>query len=184
MCRAYLLDIRGHGQCYSNQGLEKDVTVLWIWMNCSRRGTAGGPYSTDDYPGSTVYLSFITSYCSDEHTVCYLQTSRCAHSRLSKGPHFENIHIRENYSNDTNIFTTFLHEMSFHQALTYSCTGLDRPRGVQEAEIPRIFRHSAHEGGKVVSPTHRPPLPPNSYPWYSFLCEAESTPGSQCGRKD
>jgi hypothetical protein len=24
----------------------------------------------------------------------------------------------------------------------------------------RISRQSAHEGGKVVSPTHRPPLPP------------------------
>jgi hypothetical protein len=31
-------------------------------------------------------------------------------------------------------------------------------------------RQSAHEGGKVVSPTHRPTLS-----WYSFLLEAEST---------
>jgi hypothetical protein len=27
----------------------------------------------------------------------------------------------------------------------------------------------AHEGGKVVSPAHRPPLPPRKYSWYSFL---------------
>ena len=27
------------------------------------------------------------------------------------------------------------------------------------------FRQSAHEGGKVVSPTHRPPLPPRKYSW-------------------
>ena len=47
-----------------------------------------------------------------------------------------------------------------------------------------ISRQSAHEGGKVVSPTHRPPLPPSKYSWYSFLLEAESTPGPQCGRKD
>jgi hypothetical protein len=39
----------------------------------------------------------------------------------------------------------------------------------------RIYRQSAHEGGKVVSPTHRPPLPPRKYSWYSFLLEAEST---------
>ena len=26
--------------------------------------------------------------------------------------------------------------------------------------ISQISRHSAHEGGKVVTPTHRPPLPP------------------------
>jgi hypothetical protein len=41
----------------------------------------------------------------------------------------------------------------------------------------QISRQSAHEGGKVVSPTHRPPLPPRKYSWYSFLLQAESTPG-------
>jgi hypothetical protein len=39
----------------------------------------------------------------------------------------------------------------------------------------QISRQSAREGGKVVSPTHRPPLPPRNYSWYSFLLEAEST---------
>jgi hypothetical protein len=29
----------------------------------------------------------------------------------------------------------------------------------------QISRHSAHIGGKVVSPTHRPPLPPTKYSW-------------------
>jgi hypothetical protein len=48
----------------------------------------------------------------------------------------------------------------------------------------QIFRQSAHEGGKVVSPTHQPPLPPRKYSWYSFLLEAESTPGPQCDRTD
>jgi hypothetical protein len=38
----------------------------------------------------------------------------------------------------------------------------------------QISWQSAHEGGKVVSPTHRPPLPPR----YSFLLEAESAPGA------
>ena len=33
----------------------------------------------------------------------------------------------------------------------------------------QISRQSAYEGGKVVSPTHRPPLPPRKYSWYSFL---------------
>jgi RNA polymerase subunit RPABC4/transcription elongation factor Spt4 len=36
----------------------------------------------------------------------------------------------------------------------------------------QISRQSAHEGGKVVSPTHRPPLPPRKYSGYSFLIEA------------
>jgi hypothetical protein len=59
------------------------------------------------------------------------------------------------------------------------CTGLDRPTGFQEVETPRIFRQWANEGGKVVSPMHRPrlPPPPRKYSWYSFLLEAESTPG-------
>ena len=41
----------------------------------------------------------------------------------------------------------------------------------------QISRQSAHEGGKVISPKHLPPLPPRKYPWYLFLLEAESTPG-------
>jgi hypothetical protein len=28
------------------------------------------------------------------------------------------------------------------------------------------------------------PPPPSKYSWYSFLLEAESTPGPQCGRND
>jgi hypothetical protein len=42
----------------------------------------------------------------------------------------------------------------------------------------QISRQSAHEGGKFVSLTHRSPLHPRKYLWYSFLLEAESTPGS------
>ena len=48
----------------------------------------------------------------------------------------------------------------------------------------QILRQSAHEVGKVVSPTHRPPLPRRKYSWYSFLLENESTQGPLCGRKD
>jgi hypothetical protein len=48
----------------------------------------------------------------------------------------------------------------------------------------QISKQLAHECGKVVSPMHRPPLPSRKYSWYSFLLEAESTPGSLCGRKD
>jgi len=40
----------------------------------------------------------------------------------------------------------------------------------------KISRQSAHEVGKVVSRTYRPPLPLRKYSWYSFLLEAESTP--------
>jgi hypothetical protein len=42
----------------------------------------------------------------------------------------------------------------------YPITGLDKPLRLQEVEAPRTFRQSAREGGKIVSPTHRPPLSP------------------------
>jgi len=42
------------------------------------------------------------------------------------------------------------------------------PLGLQEIEAPRISRQSAHKGGKVVSLTHRPPLPPGDIPCTHF----------------
>ena len=40
----------------------------------------------------------------------------------------------------------------------YPITGLDRPLRLQKVEASRTSKHSAREGGKVASPTHRPPL--------------------------
>jgi hypothetical protein len=42
-----------------------------------------------------------------------------------------------------------------------------RPWCFQEAEFPR-FQESAREGGKDVSPRHRPPLPPENIPGTHF----------------
>jgi len=42
---------------------------------------------------------------------------------------------------------------------------------------------TAQDSGKVVSLTHRPPLPQEVL-LYSFLLQAESTPGPYCDRKD
>ena len=53
-------------------------------------------------------------------------------------------------------------------------TGLCGPEGSGRLRL-QITRHSVHEGGKVVTFTDRPPLPPG-ISWYSFL-ETESTPG-------
>jgi len=41
-----------------------------------------------------------------------------------------------------------------------------------------IWRHLAHESGKVVSPTHRPPLPPGNIPGTHF-CYRLSQPQGQ-----
>ena len=50
------------------------------------------------------------------------------------------------------------------------------PEGSRKLRFPD-FMTTAKDGGKVVSLTHRPPLPARKYSWYSFLLEAESTPG-------
>jgi hypothetical protein len=42
--------------------------------------------------------------------------------------------------------------------------------------VSKISRYLTHECGNVVSHTHRPPLLPSNYSWYSFLLQAESTP--------
>jgi hypothetical protein len=45
----------------------------------------------------------------------------------------------------------------------------------------------SYDGAGVVCSTQRPlypPPPPKKYSRYSFLLEADSTPGPQCGRKD
>jgi hypothetical protein len=47
--------------------------------------------------------------------------------------------------------------------------GLDRLLELQEGEDPRISTQSAHEGGKVVSPTHMLPLHPREDSWYSSV---------------
>jgi len=51
---------------------------------------------------------------------------------------------------------------------------------VLEVEASRFQDISVHEGGKIVSPKNRPPLPPREYSMYTCLLEAESTQGPQC----
>jgi len=60
----------------------------------------------------------------------------------------------------------------------YPCTDLNKPLRVQEVQAPKICRLSVYEGKKFVTSTHRPPLPSRKYPWYSFLLQAEPTPGT------
>jgi hypothetical protein len=45
------------------------------------------------------------------------------------------------------------------------------PEGSRRLRLPDL-KQSAHEGGKVVSPMHRPPLLPRNYSWYSFVLRA------------
>ena len=59
--------------------------------------------------------------------------------------------------------------LSLHETLEiYPITGLNMPLGLQEVEAPRISGQLAHEGRKVVSPTHRLPLSPGGVPGIHF----------------
>jgi len=62
-------------------------------------------------------------------------------------------------------------------------TGPRCPEGSRKLRFPD-YMTMAQDGGKVVSLTHWPLFTPRKYSWYSFLLEAESTPGPQCDWKD
>ena len=49
-------------------------------------------------------------------------------------------------------------------------------KGSRKLRFPD-FMTTTQVGGKVVNLTHRPLFTPRKYSWYSFLLEAESTPG-------
>jgi hypothetical protein len=59
-------------------------------------------------------------------------------------------------------------QISIKTKLSCPVTFLDRPLGFQNVEDPRIYRQSAHQGGKVDSPTHRPSWPPGRIPSTHF----------------
>jgi len=67
------------------------------------------------------------------------------------------------------------HKLRFSYLLP---TELDKPFELQKTEARRISKQSAHESGKVVSPTHRPHLRLSRYLWYLFQLQTESIPGS------
>jgi len=50
------------------------------------------------------------------------------------------------------------------------------PEGSRKLRFPD-YMTTAQDSSKVVSLTHRPLFTPRKYSWYSFLLEAESTPG-------
>jgi hypothetical protein len=54
------------------------------------------------------------------------------------------------------------------------------PEGSRRLRLPD-FKKSAHEDGKVVSPTYQTPLPLMEYSWYSFLLELSQLQGHSDG---
>ena len=62
-------------------------------------------------------------------------------------------------------------------------TGLEWPRGFQEVKVSR-FHNNGTRWWKCCQPYAPAAFTPRKCSWYSFLLEAESTPGPQCYRKD
>jgi hypothetical protein len=55
--------------------------------------------------------------------------------------------------------------------------GLEGPYGCETSRPPHFVDNRLTDGGEVVSLTRRPPFTAQGDSWYSFLLEAESTPG-------
>ena len=78
---------------------------------------------------------------------------------------------------------SFVLQFTMYQIKAVPLQAWSGPEGSRKLRFPD-FMTTAEVGGKVVSLTHRPPLSPRKCSWYSFLLEAESTPGPWCDRKD
>jgi hypothetical protein len=63
-------------------------------------------------------------------------------------------------------------------------TGRGGPQGFETSRLSHFLDNRFIDGGKFVSLTRRPLFTPKEDSWYSFLLEAESIPGLQCGWKD
>jgi hypothetical protein len=71
------------------------------------------------------------------------------------------------FDNEDSVTVTQWHNLKSN-ADSSPFTGLEKPVGFQEFEASRISRKSAYEGGKVVSPKHRPSLTPGDTPGTHF----------------
>jgi hypothetical protein len=56
-------------------------------------------------------------------------------------------------------------------------TGREDPQGCETVGFPHFLDNQFTDGGEVVGLTRRPPFTSHEDSWYSFLLEAESTPG-------
>jgi hypothetical protein len=59
--------------------------------------------------------------------------------------------------------------LQFDWIISYPCTGIDKPRGLQDFKVPRIFGQFAPTDGDAASLKHWLPLPPKKVGHYSIF---------------
>jgi hypothetical protein len=62
-----------------------------------------------------------------------------------------------------------------HKAVAVA--GCEGPQGCESSRLPHFLDSRLTDGGKVCQPYKPAALYPQEDSWYSFLVEAESTPG-------
>jgi hypothetical protein len=73
--------------------------------------------------------------------------------------------------------TSQLQQGSLQKGKSILVTGRGGPYGCETSRFPHFLDNRLTECGEVVSLKCRPPFTPQEGSWYSFLLEAESTPG-------
>jgi hypothetical protein len=63
------------------------------------------------------------------------------------------------------------------RSISYPCNRPWSPQGCETLRLPHFLDNQLTDIGEAVSLKSWPPLTPQEHSWYSFLLEAESTPG-------
>jgi hypothetical protein len=67
--------------------------------------------------------------------------------------------------------------ITIHNGKAIPVTGREGSLGCETSRLPHILNNRLTDGGEVVSLKRRPSFTPQEDSWYSFLLEAQSTPG-------
>jgi len=86
---------------------------------------------------------------------CVLQWAFSVYTRGGQPDELQELHFRWQLMQEP-----FFIETKHLYHIFYPIASLNMALGLQEFEVFRISRQSAHEAGKVVSPRHKSPLPP------------------------